>query len=297
MQKITPCLWYDNQAEEAANFYTSAFNDSRIINVTHYGDQGADISGKPAGTVMTVAFELDGTEFTALNGGPYFSFTPSISFFVSCENEKEINELWEKFVPGGMILMELGKYPFSERFGWVQDKFGVSWQLSLARYRQKITPFLMFSGDQFGKAEEAINFYISLFSNSSIDRIERYLKGEEEPEGTVKHASFLLDGQAFMAIESSMEHQFTFTEAISLFVSCETQDEIDILWEKLSHGGEKVQCGWLKDRFGVSWQIVPDVLGEMLSDPDPEKSQRVMQAMLQMKKIDIAGLRRAYEHS
>jgi predicted 3-demethylubiquinone-9 3-methyltransferase (glyoxalase superfamily) len=191
--------------------------------------------------------------------------------------------------------MELDKYPFSEKFGWVEDKFGVSWQLNLASSMQKITPFLMFVGKQHGKAEEAMNFYISLFNNSSIGEIERYGKGEEEPEGTVKHATFSLNGQEFMAMDSNREHPFTFTEATSLFVNCETREEVDELWEKLSEGGEKQRIGWLKDKYGVSWQVVPTVLGELLNDPDPEKSQRVMKSMLQMGKIDIEKLKQAYE--
>jgi predicted 3-demethylubiquinone-9 3-methyltransferase (glyoxalase superfamily) len=160
---------------------------------------------------------------------------------------------------------------------------------------QKITPFLRFVGEQHGKAEEAMNFYISLFKNSSIDEIEHYGIGEEEPEGTVKHAKFSLNGQEFMAMDSSMEHLFTFSEALSLFVNCETQEEVDELWEKLSEGGEIQQCGWLKDKYGVSWQIIPSVLGEMLNDPDPAKSQKVMKAMLQMDKIEIVTLKQAYD--
>lgn len=159
MQKMTPCLWFDSQAEEAANFYVSIFHNSRIRNVARYGDDGARMSGKPKASVMTVTFELDGQGFMALNGGPMFQFSPAISFMVHCQ----------------------------------------------------------------------------------------------------------------------------------------TQQEVDRLWEKLSAGGEEQPCGWLKDKFGVSWQIVPTVLGELLQAEDPKKSQRVMQAMLQMKKLDIQGLRQAYE--
>lgn len=159
MQKITPFLWFDNQAEEAANYYVSIFKNSKIVSTTRYGEEGAQVSGRPKGTVMTVAFQLDGQELTALNGGPIFKFT----------------------------------------------------------------------------------------------------------------------------------------EAISLVVNCKTQEEVDEYWEKLSAGGEKSQCGWLKDKYGLSWQIVPTALPEMLSDPDPKKSERVMHAMLQMNKLDINRLKEAYE--
>jgi predicted 3-demethylubiquinone-9 3-methyltransferase (glyoxalase superfamily) len=154
---------------------------------------------------------------------------------------------------------------------------------------QKITPFLWFDDN----AEEAVNFYISVFRNSKIISSSRYGEEGPGPAGTLMTATFQLEGQEFMALNGGPEYKFT--EAISFFVNCETQAEVDRLWEKLSEGGEKSQCGWLKDKFGVSWQIVPTALGQMLQDPDPQKSQRVMQAMLQMTKIDIATLRRAYE--
>ena len=154
---------------------------------------------------------------------------------------------------------------------------------------QKITPFLWFDN----QAEEAMNFYVSLFKNSKILSVSRYEVGRAGAPGTVLTVTFQLDGQEFMALNGGPH--FKFTEAISLFVNCETQEEVDELWEKLSDGGEEQQCGWLKDRYGLSWQIVPTALGEMLGDPDPKKAQSVMQAMLQMTKIDIAALRRAYE--
>jgi predicted 3-demethylubiquinone-9 3-methyltransferase (glyoxalase superfamily) len=295
MQKITPFLWFDNQAEEAVNFYTSIFKDSKIASVTRYGEEGAEISGRPKGSVMTVEFELEGQKFVALNGGPYITFSPAISFFVSCKTEEQTDRIFNKLSEGGMILMELDKYPFSKRYGWVQDKFGVSWQLNFASRTQIIAPFLMFVGEQHGKAEDAMNFYGSLFKNSDILSMERYGRGEIGPEGTVKHAAFSLDGQEFMAIDSSWEHQFTFTPAISFVVNCETQEEVDVFWEKLSEGGEKHRCAWLKDKYGVSWQIVPSVLLEMLKDKDAEKAKRVMHTMLQMDKIDIKTLKQTYE--
>jgi len=154
---------------------------------------------------------------------------------------------------------------------------------------QKITPFLWFDG----KAEEAMNFYTSIFKNSKIGRINRYGDAGPVPKGTVMSATFQLDGQEFMALNGGP--QFKFTEAISFFVNCETQEEVDELWEKLSAGGQKSRCGWLKDKYGLSWQIIPSALGEMLGDKDPEKSRRVMKAMLQMDKIDIKGLEQAYK--
>ncbi|MCL4499998.1 MAG: VOC family protein [Chloroflexi bacterium] len=155
---------------------------------------------------------------------------------------------------------------------------------------QKITPFLWFD-DQ---AEEAMNLYVSIFKNSRIEGVSRYGEGGPGPKGKVMSATFVLDGQEFTALNGGPQH-FHFNESISFFVHCETQKEVDDLWERLSEGGEKGQCGWLKDKFGVSWQIIPNALGELMGDPDPEKSQRVMQAMLQMTKIDIEGLKRAHD--
>src|ERR1700737_4473684 len=157
MQKISSCLWFDDNAEEAVNFYTSIFKNSKIGSVARYGEEGPGQKGR----VMTMTFQLDGQEFMALNGGPHFTFSPAISFFVNCETQPEIDELWDKLSEGGTVLMELDTYPFSEKFGWVADKFGVSWQLNLASRTQKIAPFFMYVGKHHGKAEEEIQFSIS----------------------------------------------------------------------------------------------------------------------------------------
>jgi predicted 3-demethylubiquinone-9 3-methyltransferase (glyoxalase superfamily) len=294
MQKITPFLWFDKEAEQAMNFYTSAFSNSKVGSVSRYGEAGPG----PEGSVLTASFELEGLQFTALNGGPHFNFTPAVSFFVNCDTEAEIDQLWEKLSEGGQVLMPYQQYPFSEKFGWLEDKYGLSWQMSLGSRAQKIVPYLLFVREQHGKAEQAMNLYTSLFENSRIVNIQRWGADQGEQEGTVMHAVFQLAGLEFMAMESNnQDHQFTFTEATSFYVNCETQEEVDYFWEKLGEGGDEnaQQCGWLKDRFGVSWQIVPSVLPVLLNDPDPEKAKRVTEVMLQMKKIDIPALEQAYE--
>jgi predicted 3-demethylubiquinone-9 3-methyltransferase (glyoxalase superfamily) len=292
MQKITPFLWFDHQAEQAMNFYTSVFKNGRVGQISRYGEAGPG----PAGSVLTASFELDGLQITALNGGPVFSFTPAISFFVNCQTETELDGLWESLSTGGSTLMPLQQYPFSRKFGWLADRYGVSWQLNLGARPQNIIPFLLFVGEQHGKAEEAINLYTSLFDDSGVDTLVRYGAGQEEPEGSVMQAVFRLAGQEFMAMDSSLEHAFTFNEAVSFQVDCRSQEEVDFFWEKLGEGGDESaqQCGWLKDRYGVSWQIVPYRLIELISDPDPEKARRVTEAMLQMKKIEIPLLEQAY---
>ncbi|MDF2557233.1 MAG: hypothetical protein K0R71_1061 [Bacillales bacterium] len=251
----------------------------------------------PEGSVLTVDFDIGGRRFVALNGGPLFKFTPAISFFVDCESVEEINLLWKNLSEGGVALMGLDAYPFSEKFGWVQDKYGVSWQLSLTRCKQHISPFLMFVGEQHGKAKEALDFYCKNFNNSSVEDIQLYGKDQSEPEGTVMIASFALNGQSFKAIDSAYPHGFSFTEAISFCVYCKTQEEIDFYWEELSHGGSKSECGWLKDQFGVSWQIIPEDFIQMITDENREKVDAVMDAVLKMKKPDIETLHNVYNQS
>lgn len=300
MPKISTNLWFDSQAEEAAKLYTSLFKHSRIGSRTFYGKAGFEIHGQPEGKLMTVEFELEGQRFIGLNGGPLFKFTPSISFLIACESKEEVDAFWKPLSAGGTVLMELGEYPFSKKYGWTQDRYGLSWQVMLMGdmpSTQKITPTLMYVGDAGGKAEEAIRYYASIFSRAKVGEILRYAKNEEpDREGTIKHAGFTLEGQEFAAMDSAWEHGFTFTEAISFVVSCEGQKEIDHLWGKLTAGGDPnaQQCGWLKDKYGVSWQVTPAALEKMLSDPDKAKVARVFTAFLKMKKFDIAELERAY---
>jgi predicted 3-demethylubiquinone-9 3-methyltransferase (glyoxalase superfamily) len=193
--------------------------------------------------------------------------------------------------------MPLDKYPFSERYGWVEDKYGVSWQLILTNpegeERPLIIPSLMFAGEVCGQAEEATDFYLSVFKNSKRGAVVRYPQGmEPDQEGTLMFADFMLENQWFAAMDSAHEHKFNFNEAISLMVYCDTQAEIDHYWSKLSADPASERCGWLKDKYGFSWQVVPD-MNRWLSD-ESEGAGRAMQAMLQMKKIDILKLDEAY---
>jgi predicted 3-demethylubiquinone-9 3-methyltransferase (glyoxalase superfamily) len=298
-QKIIPNLWFDRQAEEAARFYASVFKNSRIGSITRATKAGFEFHGLPEGHVMTIEFEIEGMRFIGINGGPMFKFTPAISFLVVCNTKQEVDELWGKLSEGGIALMELGEYPFSGRYGWTQDKYGLSWQVMYAGDRkitQRITPTLMFVGDICGKAEEAINLYVKVFHNSKVGDILRYSMGmEPDRVGTVKHASFTLEGQEFAAMDSAHLHPFGFNEAISLMVECEDQGEIDYYWGKLTvDGGQESMCGWLKDKYGVSWQVSPTILEKLLIDPDREKVERVTNAFLKMKKFDIAKLKKAF---
>jgi predicted 3-demethylubiquinone-9 3-methyltransferase (glyoxalase superfamily) len=297
---ISNGLWFDGQAEEAARFYTSIFPQSKMGDTLRYGKEGFEIHGRPENSVMLVEFELSGEKFVAINGGPLFTFNPSISYFVVCETMEETDRTWNKLLEGGNVMMPFQKYDWSEKYGWLSDKYGLSWQISygkLSDVGQKITPSLLFVGEQCGRAQEAIDHYTSVFKNSSVQGVMKYPAGGPEPEGSIAHAQFLLEGQVFMIMESAMkEHEFQFNEAISIIINCKTQQEIDYYWEALtSKGGAESQCGWLKDKFGVSWQVDSVELSRMLRDPDKEKVARVTNAFLHMKKFDIAKLKEAFE--
>ena len=297
-QKIIPHLWFDSQAEEAAKVYTSIFENSKMGNISRYVEGGQEVHGQEAGSVMTVEFEIEGYKMIGLNGGPHFTFNPSISFIVNCGTAEEVDTLWERLSGGGKTLMPLDSYPFSDRYGWTADKFGVTWQIMLSEegFKQKIMPSLMFVNNQCGKAEEAIRFYTSVLDSSEVVNIAHYEEDTEfQEKGTVMYADFRLEDQLFAAMDSAMEHDFTFNEAISLLMLCDSQDEVDNLWENLSAVPKAEQCGWLKDKYGVSWQIVPQQLYTMLRDGDQEQSKRVTERMLQMKRIDIRELEKAYK--
>lgn len=296
-QKITPNLWFDGNAKEAVDFYTSIFPDGKVTSTTNYPkskEEGlADFQLELAGKPLTVEFELGGLKFTAINAGPEFKFNPSISFMLNFDPSKDeqaethLNELWEKLIDGGEALMPIGAYPFSKRYGWLKDRYGLTWQLMLTNPegepRPFITPSLMFIGENTNHAEEAINFYTLVFKGSKQGNLARY--GQETGPAkadSLMYGDFTLEQQWFAAMDSGTEHDFTFNEAISLSVSCKDQAEIDYFWGKLSTVPESEQCGWCKDKYGLSWQIVPENMGELMKKPDAFKN------LMQMKKLVIA---------
>ena len=292
MQRIVPHLWYDKEAKEAALFYISLFDKSKLLNTRI-------IENTPSGDAELVRFELAGQEFESISAGPYLELNPSISLMVVCESVEEVNEKWKALSEGGKELMPLGEYPFSKWYSWVQDRYGVSWQLMLvenAQAVQKITPNLLFSNEACGKAEEAIKYYTEVFENSEIGTVSRYAPGEaESPEAKINYGAFQLDGVDFSAMDNGFEADFNFNEAFSLIIKCKNQQEIDYFWEKLSAVPEAEECGWLKDKFGVSWQIIPTKMDEMLSSGSKEQISRLTEAFLNMKKFDLEALQIAYE--
>src|SRR3989338_3344736 len=252
IKPITPHLWFDKEAKEAVEFYTTLFPQSEVVSVK-------TITDTPSGDCDIVAFKLWDYSLMSISAGPLFKFTPAVSISVQCENEEQIDKIYHALREGGDDLMPLDVYPWSKKYAWVKDKYGLTWQLNLPNdqgvIKQRINPALMYVGDVCGKAEEAINYYVSVFPNSKINSIFRYEKGQEpDKEGTVAHAEFELGGKLIMALDSAREHKFNFNEAVSLMIYCETQEEIDYYWEKLSAVPESEQCGWLKDKYGLSWQ-------------------------------------------
>jgi predicted 3-demethylubiquinone-9 3-methyltransferase (glyoxalase superfamily) len=296
-ERIVPCLWFDDQAEAAAGFYSRTFPGGRVGAVARYPERGDNPSGKPPGSVLEVDFEIAGQRFTALNGGPIFKINPSVSFFVQCDSPDDARRLFGALSEGGQVLMPLDKYPWSALYGWTADRYGVTWQIITGRppgSTATIVPCLMFVGPQHGRAGAAIEAYTHIFPASRVDRVEKYGAGEG-PEGTIKHGRFVLDGQPMVAMDSHAAHDFTFNEGLSLQVMCKDQAEIDRYWDALAEGGQTSMCGWLKDRFGLSWQVVPSSIASWMSSKDTAARDRAFNAVMRMTKLDIAKIQAAFD--
>jgi predicted 3-demethylubiquinone-9 3-methyltransferase (glyoxalase superfamily) len=273
---IGTCLWFETEAKEASDFYKSVFKGYESI------------SENP----LAVVYNLYGRRFMHLNGRTTGSMNPAISFFVQLSDENELTEIWNKLSAAGKIMMPLNKYPWSKQYGWCTDKFGVSWQLILEdKVDNTIVPSMMFVQENNGKAAAAIEFYTTLFKESKTIAISHYEKGEPDTEGNIKYARFTLNNFSFGAMESSGPHAFTFSEAISYVITADNQEEIDYYWDNLVKEGQPGRCGWLKDKYGISWQIVPSILGKLMSNP--ATAPKATYAFLQMSKFIIADLEKA----
>lgn len=282
---IFPCLWFDEESKEAAEYYCDVFKGKITVD-----------------TPVVMNIDLFGQKLMLLNGGPHFKKNASVSFMVICATEDEVQQYWDRLIEGGISLMALDSYLWSKKYGWVQDKYGVTWQLFLGDKpeSQKIIPTMMFIHQNNGKAMEAMEFYTKTFPNSSIGNILKYGDDNEghpisEPAENIKHGHFTIDGYSFFCMDNSYDHQFDFNEGISIVVMTDDQEQTDYLWNTLiSEGGRESMCGWLKDRYGLSWQIVPKRLIELMNDSDQQKAQKVVQAMMKMQKIIIPQLEEAY---
>jgi predicted 3-demethylubiquinone-9 3-methyltransferase (glyoxalase superfamily) len=270
---IYPCLWFNGQGKEAAELYTSLLPDFKITS-----DNG-----------MVVMFELMGKKIMALNGGPHFKMNPSISLFMYLKNVDDVNKVWNKLIDGGKAMIEIDKQPWSERYGWLQDKYGCTWQISVGE-KNELKPSFLFANDQFGHAEEAQKFYTSIFPQSGTKQLMHYSEGDSN-KGKVLYSEFTLNGSDFAAMDGPGKHDFKFNEGFSLVIDCADQKDIDHYWDSLTKGGEESMCGWLKDKYGVSWQVVPSSLGKLMSDK--QRAQRVMKEIMKMKKLDLEVLERA----
>jgi predicted 3-demethylubiquinone-9 3-methyltransferase (glyoxalase superfamily) len=286
LNRISTCLWFIDQAEEAMKFYASLFPGSEVGKVARYSEAGAKMSGRKAGSAMMVEAKIADINIMGLNGGPMFKFTPSMSFTVHCKDAPEVETLWGKLSKGGTVRMALDKYPWAEKYGWTTDQYGVEWQITTSDRKEKIVPSLLFVDELFGRGEEALKLYTSLFPNAKIN-----MEAKDEKTKSLMYASFTLDEQGFALMEGQGQHGHKFNEAFSIVITCKDQKEIDHYYDALAKGGTEQPCGWVKDKFGVCWQVVPQEMGKIMDNP--AKNEKVMSAMFGMKKLDIAKLKAA----
>lgn len=296
---VIPHLWFDREAAEAARFYASLFPDSAVEFV-------GKVRNTPSGDCDVVWFRLFGQPFRAIAAGPMFRFTPAISLSVHFDEMRDpeardrLDAAWSRLSEGGTVLMPLDAYPFSPRYGWVQDRYGLSWQLTLTQESPApppaVMPTLMFCGEVCGKAEEAGIFYRKVIADSEPGILLHY--GADMPPnraGTVLVSNFRLGSTWIAAMDNAYPHGFGFNEAFSFMVLCRDQAEIDRQWRALSAVPDAEACGWCKDRYGLSWQVVPAGLDTIMRSGNQAGIDRVIQALLPMKKIDFAALQAAFE--
>lgn len=290
MQKIVPHLWYDKEAVEATKLYVSLFDQSYIINTVTIPDT-------PSGSAELVEFRLANLELSAISAGPYYTFSASASLMVACETREEVDRLYKALSPGGFELMPLDEYPFSKHYVWLLDKYGLGWQLMLVEditEHPKIRPCLLFSGPACGYAEAAADFYSSVFQDVKKGYFNYYAPGEAaDSRAKVNYGEITIMGVSLVVMDHGYGADFTFNEAFSFELLCSDQKELDYYWDKLSAVPEAEQCGWIKDKYGLSWQIEPAVLKNMMSHGTKEEIKRITDAFLKMKKFDIAALEKA----
>lgn len=274
---IYPCLWFDQNAMEAADFYCTLFHDAKILQ-----DSG-----------MVCTFELEGTKFMAINGGPMFSMNQAVSYYYYASSAEEVQRFYNALIRGGEVLMPLDTYDWAEKYAWVIDKFGVSWQMDMSPINnaQKIVPCLLFGNEKKSFVKEARDFYLTIFKKPMFLMEAPFPNESPMPKGSLLFTQFKLADFIFNAMSNPSDQDFDFGHGNSFVIECEDQAEIDHYWEALGKGGEFEMCGWLKDSYGVSWQVIPKVLGKLMSDPN--KAPKVMAAFMKMKKFDIATLENA----
>lgn len=267
---IYPALWFDNQALEAFEFYCSVFPNSMILEHNQ----------------TVVKASLSNQCFIGINGGPYFLPNPAISFTVICDSREEINALWQKLILGGASIIDLGHYSWNAYYGWVQDQFGYTWQLQLgngSKTQQHILPNLLFCGMHQNQCSQALQYYQKIFPEFQRHQLLRYPSGDLE--GKIQNSIFSLNHLKFIAKDSPHRHIFDFNESVSFVIPCKTQQEIDYYWNYFTEHGSESWCGWCKDVFGISWQVIPNNLAQILATHPQAYS-----TLTRMKKIIIEDL-------
>lgn len=296
-QKIVPNIWFDRNADEAGAFYTDVFPGATATIGARYPDDVPEWQSDFAGKTLTIDLTIDGYLLTLINAGDEFRPNGSVSFMLNfdplrTDGDRDaaraaLDQTWAKLSDGGTVLMDLGEYPFSPHYGWVQDRFGVNWQLLLTNPegdpRPFVIPQLMFCGPVENLAREAATFYSSIFPDAEVGFIAPYPQQTGPADaGSVMFGEFRLADQWFSMMDSAVEQDFTFTCGVSLEVRCADQAEIDMFWNTLSSAPEAEQCGWLADRYGLSWQIVPENMGELMERPGAYAK------MMEMRKLIIS---------
>lgn len=295
MQKIVPSLWFDHVAAEAANFYAEVLPGATVTDTQYYPTEGLlDFQQEFAGKELTVEFEVQGYRFVAINAGPEFRVNPSVSFMLNFDPSRDerarehLHEVWAALSDGGSELMPLGEYEFSPHYGWIQDRFGVSWQLILTdaagEPRPFVIPNLLFGGPAQNRAGEAMEYYTSVFEGARTGDVWRYPDAVgPAPAGSILFGELNLFGQWFALMDSAVEQDFTFNPGVSLMLQCQDQEELDRYWHELSAVPEAEQCGWSVDRFGLSWQVVPANMSELMQAPG------FFEKLMAMKEIEISA--------
>lgn len=286
MANFVANLWYDKEADEAVELYTSVFKNSEIL---HRHNLGETPSGEE--TIM-YDFRLENVWFTAINGGPQFKLNPSISIMYLCESRELLEQIYRELSVDGEDLMPLDTYDFSEYYVWFQDKYGLNWQLMLMEEFDgdgRMSINLLFADELCGLSEDALHFYNEVFEESEIGLLSRYPEGMEgiDPRAKLNYSELILDDIMLVLSDHGVGGDFKFNEAFSLGLLCGTQEEIDYYWNALSNVPEAEECGWLKDKFGVSWQIAPCDLNTWLTTGSEASKERVKEVMLNAKKFVI----------
>ncbi len=286
MQAIIPHLWYDTEAKEAAAFYVNIFGGK--IDWTY------TITDTPSGDSDLIQFQLGDMTLAAISAGPYFKLNESMSLMVNVASKDEVTRLYQALSEGGRVLMPLGEYPFSPYYVWLEDRFGLSWQLSYAPDLDNSYQFdicLLFSQDQVGLAQPMLDYYKDKLPQASVGQLSYYGEGEAAVEAAkLNYAELLVAGQKMIVMDHGYGGEASFNEAFSLMVYVDSQDELNFYYDLLSAVPEAEMCGWVKDQFGISWQIVPRILMEAYDTASPEQIKAVNAAVMTMKRLDIGTI-------